>query len=122
MMEKLERSHEMEAAERAKLEAEIRNKQEEVQRIQSEVEAKDAEARMLQKIVEADRYNLKFDSNNKDYTKYDYKLRIYNYYIIDFNKKNLKESIKLIQHRIIIMLKKMKKTVKMVKMKHLMEM
>lgn len=56
MMEKLERSHEMEAAERAKLEQEIRAKQEEVMRIQSEVEVKDAEARRLQEEVEAARY------------------------------------------------------------------
>lgn len=56
MMEKLELSHEMEAAERAKLEQEIRAKQEEVQRIQSEVEAKDAEARRLQAEFEAAKY------------------------------------------------------------------
>lgn len=56
MMEKLELSHEMEAAERAKLEQEIRAKQEEVQRIQSEVEAKDAEARRLQEEFEAAKY------------------------------------------------------------------
>lgn len=46
----------MEAAERAKLEQEIRAKQEEVQRIQSEVEAKDAEARRLQAEFEAAKY------------------------------------------------------------------
>lgn len=57
MMEKLELSHEMEAAERAKLEQEIRAKQEEVQRIQSEVEAKDAEARRLQAEFEAAKYS-----------------------------------------------------------------
>lgn len=57
MMEKLELSHEMEAAERAKLEQEIRAKQEEVQRIQSEVEAKDAEARRLQAEFEAAKYD-----------------------------------------------------------------
>lgn len=56
MMEKLERSQEMEAAERMKLEQEIRAKQEEVQRIQSEVEIKDAEARRLQEEVEAARW------------------------------------------------------------------
>lgn len=56
MMEKLERSQEMEVAERMKLETEIRAKQEEVQRIQSEVEIKDAEARRLQEEVEAARY------------------------------------------------------------------
>lgn len=56
MMEKLELSHEMEAAERVKLEQEIRAKQEEVQRIQSEVEAKDAEARRLQAEFEAAKY------------------------------------------------------------------
>lgn len=55
-MEKLELSHEMEAVERAKLEQEIRVKQEEVQRIQSEVEAKDAEARRLQAEFEAAKY------------------------------------------------------------------
>lgn len=60
MMEKLELSHEMEAAERAKLEQEIRAKQEEVQRIQSEVEAKDAEARRLQEEFEAAKYSLFF--------------------------------------------------------------
>lgn len=38
----------MEAAERAKLEEEIRAKQDEVQRIQSEVEIKDQETRRLQ--------------------------------------------------------------------------
>lgn len=58
MMEKLELSHEMEAAERAKLEQEIRAKQEEVQRIQSEVEAKDAEARRLQEEFEAAKYGI----------------------------------------------------------------
>lgn len=56
MMEKLERSQEMEAAERAKLEQEIRAKKEEVSRIQQEVEVKDAEARRLQEEVEAARY------------------------------------------------------------------
>lgn len=60
MMEKLELSHEMEAAERAKLEQEIRAKQEEVQRIQSEVEAKDAEARRLQAEFEAAKYEPSF--------------------------------------------------------------
>lgn len=60
MMEKLELSHEMEAAERAKLEQEIRAKQEEVQRIQSEVEAKDAEARRLQAEFEAAKYGRDF--------------------------------------------------------------
>lgn len=60
MMEKLELSHEMEAAERAKLEQEIRAKQEEVQRIQSEVEAKDAEARRLQAEFEAAKYERDF--------------------------------------------------------------
>lgn len=53
MMEKLELSHEMEAAERGKLEQEIRAKQEEIQRIQSEVVAKDAEARRLEEVFEA---------------------------------------------------------------------
>lgn len=42
----------MEAAERAKLEEEIRTKQEEVQRIQTEVELKDSETRRLQDEVE----------------------------------------------------------------------
>lgn len=56
MMEKLELSHEMEAAERAKLEQEIRAKQEEIQRIQSEVVAKDAEARRLEEVFEAAKY------------------------------------------------------------------
>lgn len=60
MMEKLELSHEMEAAERVKLEQEIRAKQEEVQRIQSEVEAKDAEARRLQEEFEAAKYEMFF--------------------------------------------------------------
>lgn len=48
----------MEAAERAKLEQEIRDKQEEVQRIQSEVEAKDEEAKRLQAEFEAAKYNI----------------------------------------------------------------
>lgn len=48
MMERLEESKNMEAAERAKLEDEIRAKQDEVQRIQSEVEIKDQETRRLQ--------------------------------------------------------------------------
>lgn len=42
----------MEAAERAKLEEEIRTKQEEVSRIQEEVEIKDTETRRLQEEVE----------------------------------------------------------------------
>jgi hypothetical protein len=42
----------MEAAERAKLEEEIRAKQEEVSRIQQEVEIKDTETRRLQEEVE----------------------------------------------------------------------
>lgn len=60
MMEKLELSHEMEAAERAKLEQEIRAKQEEIQRIQSEVVAKDAEARRLEEVFEAAKYVICF--------------------------------------------------------------
>lgn len=62
MMEKLELSHEMEAAERAKLEQEIRAKQEEIQRIQSEVVAKDAEARRLEEVFEAAKYRIYFFS------------------------------------------------------------
>lgn len=42
----------MEAAERQKLEDEIRTKQEEVSRIQQEVETKDTETRRLQEEVE----------------------------------------------------------------------
>lgn len=42
----------MEAAERLKLEEEIRTKQEEVSRIQQEVELKDSETRRLQEEVE----------------------------------------------------------------------
>lgn len=42
----------MEAAERAKLEEEIRTKQEEVSRIQEEVAIKDSETRRLQEEVE----------------------------------------------------------------------
>lgn len=48
MMERLEESKNMEAAERAKLEEEIMAKQEEVQRIQTEVNTKDEETKRLQ--------------------------------------------------------------------------
>lgn len=58
MMERLERSHEMEAAERLKLEQEILEKQKEVKEIQDEVERKDQEAKMLQMEVEAAKYAL----------------------------------------------------------------
>ena len=47
-MEPLEESKSLEAAERAKLEDEIRSKQEEVTRIQQEVDQKDEETRRLQ--------------------------------------------------------------------------
>ena len=47
-MIRLEQSKEMEAAEKAKLEEEIRHKQEEVQKIQEEVSVKDEETRRLQ--------------------------------------------------------------------------
>jgi len=52
MMMRLEQSKEMEAAEKAKLEDEIRTKQEEVSRIQDEVNLKDEETRRLQEEVE----------------------------------------------------------------------
>lgn len=52
MMERLQETKNMEAAERAKLEDEIRTKQEEVMRIQSEVDQKDEETRRLQAEVE----------------------------------------------------------------------
>jgi len=55
MMNRLEESKNLEAAERLKLEQEIRAKQEEVTRIQSEVDAKDEETRRLQEEVEAAR-------------------------------------------------------------------
>lgn len=48
MMERLEESKNMEAAERAKLEDEIKDKQTEVERIKTEVEMKDQETRRLQ--------------------------------------------------------------------------
>jgi radixin len=51
MMEHLKESKNMEAAERAKLEEEIRTKQEEVERIQNEVDQKDEETRRLQVFV-----------------------------------------------------------------------
>ena len=52
MMQRLEETKNMEAAERQKLEDEIREKQEEVSRIQQEVEIKDEETRRLQEEVE----------------------------------------------------------------------
>lgn len=52
MMERLEESKNLEAAERQKLEDEIRAKQEEVKRIQSEVDIKDEETKRLQMEVE----------------------------------------------------------------------
>jgi len=53
MLVRLEESKNMEAAERAKLEDEIRSKQEEVQRIQAVVHEKDEETRRLQEKVDA---------------------------------------------------------------------
>ncbi|XP_053698280.1 moesin/ezrin/radixin homolog 1 isoform X3 [Sabethes cyaneus] len=52
MIRRLEETKNMEAAERAKLEDEIRAKQEEVQKIQDEVSIKDSETKRLQEEVE----------------------------------------------------------------------